>query len=96
MTLFKIIITITVTKTMITVIIITIIIIIIILIIIIFRQLFFKTLLKTWKIWHSLFALFWVVIAAQGVISNPRVRKGVIKLRQIINKHKKAFIPSAT
>ena len=95
MTLFKIIITITVTKTMITVIIITIII-IIILIIIIFRQLFFKTLLKTWKIWHSLFALFWVVIAAQGVISNPRVRKGVIKLRQIINKHKKAFIPSAT
>ena len=95
MTLFKIIITIIVTKTMITVIIITIII-IIILIIIIFRKLFFKTLLKTWKIWHSLFALFWVVIAAQGVISNPRVRKGVIKLRQIINKHKKAFIPSAT
>ena len=31
------------------------------------------------------------VIAAQGVISHPRVRKGVIKLQQIISKHKHIF-----
>ena len=31
------------------------------------------------------------VIAAQGVMRHPRVRKGVIKLRQIISKHKHLF-----
>ena len=36
------------------------------------------------------------VIAAQDVIGYLRVRKGVMKLQQIINKHKQAsFIPTA-
>ena len=35
------------------------------------------------------------VIAAQSVICHPRLRKGVIKLQQIISKHKQAYIPTA-
>ena len=38
------------------------------------------------------FHIFRSVITAQGVICNPQVRKGVIKLQQIIIKHKQAFI----
>ena len=38
---------------------------------------------------------FGSVIAAQGVISHPGVRKGIIKLQQIISKHKQAYIPTA-
>ena len=37
------------------------------------------------------FQYFLGVIAAQSVVYHPRVRKGVIKLRQIISKHKQAF-----
>ena len=50
-----------------------------------------------WKISEndiSYFHYFGCVIAAQGVIYHPRVRIGVIKLQQIISKHKQAFIPS--
>ena len=34
-------------------------------------------------------------VAAQGIICHLRVRKDVIKLQQIISKHKQAFIPTA-
>ena len=44
--------------------------------------------------WHC-FQNFGGVIAAQGVIYHARVRKYVIKLQQIINKHKQAFISTA-
>ena len=35
------------------------------------------------------------VIATQGIICHPGVRKVVIKLQQILSKHKQAFIPTA-
>ena len=46
-----------------------------------------------WKIRKNdiCFRYFGGVIASQGVIRHPRVRKGVIKLRQIISKHKHLF-----
>ena len=37
------------------------------------------------------FHYFGGVIAAQGVICRPQVRKGAIKLRQIISKNKHLF-----
>ena len=42
---------------------------------------------------YFFFNNFWGVIAAQGVICDPWVRKGVIKLQQIISKRKQTFIP---
>ena len=47
------------------------------------------------KMTYFVFTILGDVIAAQGVIYNPRVRKGVIKLQQIISKHKQAYIPTA-
>ena len=42
-----------------------------------------------------LFSQFWGVIAAQGVICHPQLRKGVVKLQQVMSKHKQAFTTTA-
>ena len=50
-----------------------------------------------WKLEKMIhfFHNFESAIAAKGVICYPRVRKGVIKLQQIICKHNQAHIPTA-
>ena len=39
----------------------------------------------------TIFGVLW----PPKVLCHPRVRKGVIKLQQIIGKHKQAYIPTA-
>ena len=46
---------------------------------------------KLEKMTYFVFYNFQGVIAAQGVSCHLRVRKGVIKLQQIISNHKQAF-----
>ena len=50
---------------------------------------------KLEKITYFVFTVLGVLLPTQGVISHPRVRKGVMKLQQIISKHKQAYIPTA-
>ena len=54
-----------------------------------------KHYLKFRKSYIFCFHNFGGAIATQGVITHSRVRKGVIKLQQIISKHKQAYIVTA-
>ena len=91
MTLFKIIITIIMATTTVTIITVVIIIIMIIILTTIYVKIYVKICQNITEKLEKIFCFhnFGDAIAAQGV------RKGVIKLWQIISKHKQAFIPTA-
>ena len=73
----------------------TIIIIITITIVIMISTTIFQNITETEKLDIFCFHNFEGVIAVQCVICNRQIRKGVIKLKQIVSKHKQAFIPTA-
>ena len=73
----------------------TTIIIITITIVIMISTTIFQNITETEKLDIFCFHNFEGVIAVQCVICNRQIRKGVIKLKQIVSKHKQAFIPTA-
>ena len=73
----------------------TAIIIITITIVIMISTTIFQNITETEKLDIFCFHNFEGVIAVQCVICNRQIRKGVIKLKQIVSKHKQAFIPTA-